>query len=54
MEELHKQLASLRKEAAALLKEGATPLQVLHLRRECVRLWAAIASRTCARSARNS
>ena len=45
LEELHKQLASLREEAAAFLNEGATPLQVLQLRRECVRLWAAIAAR---------
>lgn len=42
LEELHKQLASLRKEAAALLREGATPSQVLRLRREYVRLRAAI------------
>jgi len=42
LDELHKQLASLRKEAATLSREGATPAQVLRLRRECVRLWAAI------------
>jgi hypothetical protein len=42
LDELHKQLAALRKEAAALSREGGTPSQVLRLRRECLRLWAAI------------
>jgi hypothetical protein len=42
LEELYKQLASLRKEVAALSHEGGTPSQVLRLRRECLRLWAAI------------
>jgi hypothetical protein len=42
LEELHKQLASLRKEVTTLSREGATPAQVLRLRRECIRLWAAI------------
>jgi hypothetical protein len=50
LEELQKQLASLRKEAAALLREGATPSQILRLRRECVRLWAAIEASREARS----
>jgi hypothetical protein len=49
LEELHKQLASLRKEAAALSREGGTPSQVLRLRRECQRLWAAIEASTEAR-----
>ena len=42
LEELQRQLAPLRKEAATLSREGATPSQVLRLRRECIRLWAAI------------
>ena len=50
LEELQKQLAALRKEAAALLREGGTPSQVLRLRRECVRLWAAIETSREARS----
>jgi len=52
MEELHKQLASLRKEAAALLKEGATPLQVLHLRRSACVCGRRSRPGTCARSVR--
>jgi len=42
LENLQDQLVALRKEAAALSREGGTPSQVLRLRRECVRLWAAI------------
>jgi hypothetical protein len=40
--ELQNQLAALRREAAALLREGCTRSQVLKLRRDLVRLWAAI------------
>jgi hypothetical protein len=43
--ELLDQLAALRREAAAMLRDGCTPTQVLKLQRDLVRLWAALEQR---------
>ena len=43
--QLYQQLAALRREAAAMLREGCTPTQILKLQREVVRLWALVEQR---------
>jgi hypothetical protein len=46
--ELLDQLAALRREAAAMLRDGCTPTQFLKLQRDVVRLWAAVEQRRLA------
>ncbi len=42
LEDLENELSALRRELAAMSREGCTPTQFLRLQRELVRAWAAI------------